>query len=255
MPVTKRVRFEVLRRDKHTCKYCGASAPEVKLTVDHVVPVSLGGADTPENLVAACADCNAGKTSTSPEETLVDEVSEKALEMRELFEAAMQADVLEIEETLAYRDGFSEHLCNNGWTRYPDGWKATVDKWHKLGIPIEVVGHAVEIATNNQQIRGWANKWRYTCGIVWRKAQGATERLIERNARCELCEQFGELRTIELKGHDKKVCRECECIEAYETGRLSGLETTQMLCANNSGYFPGMDIVGYFVDRRGRSNE
>lgn len=41
MSVSKRLRFEVLRRDNHTCRYCGSSAPEVKLTIDHVVPVAL----------------------------------------------------------------------------------------------------------------------------------------------------------------------------------------------------------------------
>ena len=65
MAVTKRVRFEVLRRDNHTCRYCGASAPDTTLTVDHVTPVALGGSHDPSNLVAACKDCNAGKASTS----------------------------------------------------------------------------------------------------------------------------------------------------------------------------------------------
>lgn len=35
MPVSKRLRYEVLRRDSHTCRYCGGAAPDVKLTVDH----------------------------------------------------------------------------------------------------------------------------------------------------------------------------------------------------------------------------
>ena len=56
MAVSKRTRFEVLRRDNHTCRYCGQSAPDVKLTVDHVLPVALGGHDDPTNLVAACKD-------------------------------------------------------------------------------------------------------------------------------------------------------------------------------------------------------
>ena len=61
MAVSKRTRFEVLRRDNHACRYCGRTAPEVKLTLDHVVPVSLGGTDDPDNLVAACHDCNSGE--------------------------------------------------------------------------------------------------------------------------------------------------------------------------------------------------
>lgn len=58
MAVSKRLRYEILRRDNHTCRYCGATAPDVKLTVDHVVPVALGGSDVPTNLVAACDACN-----------------------------------------------------------------------------------------------------------------------------------------------------------------------------------------------------
>jgi hypothetical protein len=56
------VRFEVLRRDDFTCKYCGRIAPLVSLQVDHVVPLSRGGTDELRNLVAACSECNLGKS-------------------------------------------------------------------------------------------------------------------------------------------------------------------------------------------------
>jgi len=61
--ISKGLRFAVLDRDRHTCQYCGRTAPEVKLTIDHIVPVSAGGDNEHTNLVAACADCNAGKGS------------------------------------------------------------------------------------------------------------------------------------------------------------------------------------------------
>lgn len=64
MAVSKRLRYEILRRDNHTCRYCGASAPDVPLRVDHVTPVALGGSDKPENLVTSCEPCNSGKSST-----------------------------------------------------------------------------------------------------------------------------------------------------------------------------------------------
>ena len=64
MAIPKRTRFEVLRRDNHTCRYCRST--DNPLTIDHVTPVSLGGTDDPSNLVAACRDCNAGKASSSP---------------------------------------------------------------------------------------------------------------------------------------------------------------------------------------------
>lgn len=62
MAVSKRLRFEVLKRDGFTCRYCGMSAPHVELHVDHVHPRSRGGRDEIENLVAACRSCNLGKS-------------------------------------------------------------------------------------------------------------------------------------------------------------------------------------------------
>jgi hypothetical protein len=61
IPLSARDRFEILRRDKFTCRYCGRKSPEVKLHVDHVTPVAEGGTNHPTNLCAACSDCNLGK--------------------------------------------------------------------------------------------------------------------------------------------------------------------------------------------------
>jgi hypothetical protein len=57
------LRFTVLQRDGHRCRYCGATAAEARLHVDHVHPVAHGGRDTLENLVTACQTCNLGKTA------------------------------------------------------------------------------------------------------------------------------------------------------------------------------------------------
>lgn len=93
MSVSKRLRFEVLRRDNHTCRYCGGAAPDVKLTVDHVVPTALGGTDEPSNLVAACGPCNSGKTSSSPDAPVVADVEQDALRWSKAMDLAadMQA--------------------------------------------------------------------------------------------------------------------------------------------------------------------
>lgn len=50
-----------MERDGFVCLYCGRKPPEVKLHVDHVIPISSGGQDIPSNLVSSCADCNIGK--------------------------------------------------------------------------------------------------------------------------------------------------------------------------------------------------
>ena len=51
VPVSRR---GVLRRDDHSCAYCGRAAN----TIDHVQPKSRGGRDTWQNLVACCLRCN-----------------------------------------------------------------------------------------------------------------------------------------------------------------------------------------------------
>lgn len=63
-PITKKLRFEVFKKDKFTCQYCGKSAPEVILEVDHILPVAEGGTNDLINLITSCRDCNRGKGKT-----------------------------------------------------------------------------------------------------------------------------------------------------------------------------------------------
>lgn len=60
--LTKAKRFEVLTRDGYRCRYCGVTAQDARLHIDHVLPIAHGGKDDISNLVAACADCNSGKS-------------------------------------------------------------------------------------------------------------------------------------------------------------------------------------------------
>lgn len=48
----------LFRRDDYTCMYCGETLPPGLLTRDHIVPLSAGGRDEWENVVAACRPCN-----------------------------------------------------------------------------------------------------------------------------------------------------------------------------------------------------
>lgn len=63
-PLTKKIRFEVFKRDRFTCQYCGRIAPDVILEVDHISPVAEGGDDDLLNLITSCRDCNRGKGKT-----------------------------------------------------------------------------------------------------------------------------------------------------------------------------------------------
>ena len=64
--ISPKKRWEIFVRDNFTCKYCGRKPPEVALNVDHVVSVHANGTKEPENLVAACEECNAGKSNRPP---------------------------------------------------------------------------------------------------------------------------------------------------------------------------------------------
>ena len=61
--ITKKVRFEVFKRDSFTCQYCGKSAPDTVLEVDHIIPVSKGGDNDISNLITSCFECNRGKSN------------------------------------------------------------------------------------------------------------------------------------------------------------------------------------------------
>ena len=61
-------RINVFARDKYTCQYCGLSPHRSQLNLDHVVPRSLGGKTTWENVVCSCVDCNRRKGGRTPEQ-------------------------------------------------------------------------------------------------------------------------------------------------------------------------------------------
>ena len=89
--LSKSVRFEVFKRDSFKCQYCGKSAPDVVLEVDHIIPVSKGGDNDISNLITACFDCNRGKR----DKKLTDKQSAK-LQKEELDKLNARREQLEM---------------------------------------------------------------------------------------------------------------------------------------------------------------
>lgn len=186
MAVSRRLRFEVLRRDNHACRYCGASAPDVKLTVDHVTPVTLGGSDDPSNLVAACQPCNAGKSSTQPDAPLVENVKQDALRWGRAVKLAAEA----LTKNRAARDEYVAAF-DAAWRHWnygspeeprtvprPSGWEVSLWRFYEVGLPTEELLDAVQIAMVNERINS-DGIWKYLCGIAWRKVDAIRESAAE----------------------------------------------------------------------------
>lgn len=61
-------RANIYARDSYTCQYCDREFDSEDLTFDHVIPSSLGGRKSWENIVTACIDCNRRKDNRTPEQ-------------------------------------------------------------------------------------------------------------------------------------------------------------------------------------------
>lgn len=183
MPVSKRLRYEVLRRDNHACRYCGRTAPEVKLTIDHVVPVALGGSDEPSNLVTACQECNSGKSSATPDQPLVEDVSQDALRWSSAISDAANALLAARERTAATRQPFVDAWNDwtyQGWTTgaggkrtygpvtepLPVAWEQKVDSILASGLPMELLIECVDITMSRKGVK---DRFSYMCGVAWNK--------------------------------------------------------------------------------------
>lgn len=98
--VSQKTRFEVFKRDKFTCQYCGAKAPDVLLHADHVVPVAEGGPSDILNLVTACSVCNGGKGKRPLHQS--DELDKQRTQLEQLQERRAQLEMM-----LAWRSELS----------------------------------------------------------------------------------------------------------------------------------------------------
>jgi hypothetical protein len=72
--IGKALREQIEARDRHRCSYCltAEAITGASLELDHIIPESLGGPTSAENLCLACAVCNshkAGKIGAADPET------------------------------------------------------------------------------------------------------------------------------------------------------------------------------------------
>ncbi len=120
--LSKKIRFEVFKRDSFTCQYCGAKAPDVILEVDHIDPVSKGGDDDLLNLIASCKGCNAGKSDRLlSDDTVLDK---RRQQLEELQERREQIDMMfEWQSGLADLDEVVVDKLVDFWHQFIPGYR------------------------------------------------------------------------------------------------------------------------------------
>lgn len=190
MSLSVRTRFEVFKRDRFTCAYCGKHPPDVLLEVDHVIPKAAGGSDEPDNLVTACWDCNRGKADRLLEEGLAPivippdaEARAERVEQARAYAETVAAEAVMVErfEDMvghAWARAFNAHPVEsaNGtvweltydWERFPD--RASVRRFLRR-LPVAEVLDAVD---QTGAKFNWASNGacRYFYAICWRRIKG-----------------------------------------------------------------------------------
>ena len=176
-PIPKRVRFEVLRRDNYTCRYCRAT--DAPLTIDHVKPTVLGGSDDPSNLVAACKDCNAGKSSSAPDAAMVAQVNDDAIRWAQAVHRAVEMlaeDEARLEKFVeAFRKKWNSfHYDATGeCIELPPDWRQHV---RRLATQPEVSGKLICDAIDSAMAaRNVESRFHYFLGVVRNKVTAVHE--------------------------------------------------------------------------------
>jgi len=137
--ITPKTRFEVFKRDKFTCQYCGKSAPDIILHIDHIDPVFNGGHNDILNLITSCKDCNLGKSKNLLSDNSVIVKQQKQLEelqeRREQIELMLQwrESLLSIDDEIVEKVN-KKIISLTGFGVSKDG-KKLINSWvKKFGI-------------------------------------------------------------------------------------------------------------------------
>ena len=177
--LSKTVRFEVFKRDKFTCQYCGRSAPDIILEVDHIQPVSKGGKNEIMNLVTSCRDCNRGKSNKELSDTSAVKVQRQQLEAmqdrREQLEMMRQwRDELQTEEDIQIDMIDSTFMNSTKWGISDHGRIGIRKLIRRFGF--QDVCTAVDIAITKYYDgteRGWNEAYNKIGGVCYNRRKAS----------------------------------------------------------------------------------
>lgn len=181
-PIPKKIRFEVLKRDKFTCQYCGKSAPDVVLEIDHIKPVSKGGDNDILNLVTSCVDCNRGKTNVElsddsavkKQQRQLQELAERKEQLEMMLEWRSSLNDLENYYVESVADVFSKRT---DWDVTNSG-KAEIRRWIKrFGFDEVIVSCDISLDTYyDGSVKGFDRAFDKVAGICFNRKRDSDEK-------------------------------------------------------------------------------
>lgn len=177
MAISKKIRFEVFKRDGFQCAYCGKTPPQVTLEVDHVDPKSKGGKDDINNLITACFDCNRGKSNiplTKAPAKLSDNLEVLQEQENQLKEYRKFVKKIELRKKKDM-DGIDAiyKQAYPGW-QFSDQFRLGTLKQFIQKLPLNDIAEAMNIAIS--RVPGDKDRViKYFCGICWNKIRALTD--------------------------------------------------------------------------------
>lgn len=169
-PISKKLRFEIFKRDSFKCQYCGAKPPKVPLEVDHIVPVSKGGKNDELNLITSCFDCNRGK-SNNELEIVLDTTLSKVQKIRVAQEQYREIKKLQNKEKKIMNEQINEieSVYSSVFQDYyfANKFRISVKKFI-LKLSFEEVLESMETACNKPRLNN-STVLTYFCGVCWGK--------------------------------------------------------------------------------------
>ena len=168
-PLSKKIRFEVFKRDEFTCQYCGGTPPKIILQVDHIHPVAEGGNNDIDNLITSCQPCNIGKGAnvlSAVPESLKDKaqrVAESEEQLKGYYEVLQERKERVDDEVWRIADIIESGSPQNGMDR---GWLGSI-RYFLKNLNFYQVEEAAEIARGRFSYGG-KKTFLYFCGICHR---------------------------------------------------------------------------------------
>ncbi len=174
--ISKKLRFDVFKRDLFVCQYCGQAPPKVVLEIDHIQPVKHKGGDDADNLITACFNCNRGKAAIKLS-AIPSTITEKAAKIAEAEEQYKEYNkLLRRREKRINKevDGINEIYKSYfpGW-ELSQGFRVSVKMFiQKLGAYVVEEAMHKSCSITRLNVNSNDDAARYFCGICWRTIRG-----------------------------------------------------------------------------------